>query len=74
MAPKLIEARTVMDGFTLHKASTEERVASRSPQPEILIGSINNKLSAGNPIIRLAIGASVPYARKQQKKVNINSR
>ena len=44
-----------------------DNVASRNPQPEMLIGSIINKPSAGRPTISAEKGAVVPNACRQHQ-------
>ena len=49
--PKLTEAITHTLGSTPQRASAAERVASRKPQPEMLIGNMVKRPSAGSPTI-----------------------
>ena len=55
-----MDPKTVREGLTPQRAKTEAKVASRKPQPEILIGNMSKRLKAGKPIIRASVGTSAP--------------
>ena len=65
--PKLTEASTVIPLSTAQSARVVDSVASRKPHPEMLMGSIINRPSAGRPTMSAENGAVVPKACKQHQ-------